>query len=444
MSKWKSTLIASWLAQVCSIMGFAFVMPFLPFYVRELGVTDEKSVLLWSGWLTTSCGITMAIVAPIWGVLADRHGRKLMVARSMIGGMLVITAMGFVQTPQQLLALRILQGILTGTVSASLALVSSAVPERRAGFALGLMQTAIFVGGAIGPWMGGAIAQHYGYRIPFFVAGGTLLIASLLTIFAVHEEFERPTANGADSALTLRDVLGMGGFTTMVTILFFVQLSGSFLGPILPLYIERISGLPPGGAAGTAGMIFGVSAIVAAVSATVVGRLSDRLGPRRVLVTCTFLTGWILIPHGLARTIGQLLACRLGDASVGAGTIPVANAIIRRIVPSEACGKAFGLVASVSCLGWGIGPIIGSSLAKDFGMRMPFFVVGGAFMLIAVATNFLLPRSATQLHETPGPLPQLACEAAGGGEVAVPCAAIAGLSDDESRSRCASCPSRNA
>ena len=398
MSRWKSTLAASWIAQVFSIMGFAFVMPFLPFYVRELGVVDEKSVLMWSGWLTTVCGLTMAVFAPIWGVIADRYGGKPMVARSMLGGMLVITAMGLVHNVHQLLILRVLQGALTGTISASIALVSSVVPERRAGYALGLMQTAMFVGGAVGPWVGGATAYHYGYRIPFFIAGGLLLIASLLTIFVVHETFERPDLEEGVRVSSLRDVLAMPGFGSMITILFFVQLSGSFLGPILPLYIERISGLPQGQAAGTAGMIFGASAVIAAISATVIGRLSDRLGPRRVLVTCTFLTGWILIPHGLARTIGQLFACRIADASVGAGTIPVANALIRRIVPSHACGKAFGIVGSVSCLGWGIGPIIGSYLAKEYSMRMPFFVVGGAFMLIAGLVHFLLPRQVTSDH----------------------------------------------
>ena len=409
MSRWKSTLAASWIAQVFSIMGFAFVMPFLPFYVRELGIVDEKSVLMWSGWLTTVCGLTMAVFAPIWGVIADRYGRKPMVARSMLGGMVVITLMGLAHNVHQLLILRILQGALTGTISASIALVSSVVPERRAGYALGLMQTAMFVGGAVGPWVGGVTAYHYGYHIPFFIAGGLLLIASLLTIFVVQEDFERPTGEEAKQASSLRDVLAMQGFGAMVTILFFVQLSGSFLGPILPLYIERISGLAQGSAASTAGMIFGVSAIVASISATVIGRLSDRLGPRRVLITCTFLTGWILIPHGLARTVGQLFACRLGDASVGAGTIPVANAIIRRIVPSHACGKAFGIVGSVSCLGWGIGPIIGSYLAKEYSMRVPFFVVGGAFMLIAGLVHFLLPRQVASNEALPS-LPQLPLE----------------------------------
>jgi MFS transporter, DHA1 family, multidrug resistance protein len=139
VAKWKSTLVASWLAQICSIMGFAIVIPFLPFYVRELGVTDEKAVLLWSGWgLSTSVGLTMALVSPLWGLLADRHGRKMMVMRSMFGGVLVLGLMGLVQNVYQLLALRILQGVLTGTVTAprspsSAALFRPAARDSRSG-----------------------------------------------------------------------------------------------------------------------------------------------------------------------------------------------------------------------------------------------------------------------------------------------------------------------
>ncbi|MGE5531826.1 MAG: MFS transporter [Bacteroidota bacterium] len=394
MAKWKSTLVASWLAQICSIMGFSFVLPFLPFYVRELGVTDEKSVLLWSGWgLSTSVGLTMAIFAPIWGILADRHGRKLMVMRSMFGGMFVLAGMGLVQNVYQLLALRILQGVLTGTVSASVTLVSSIVPTRRAGFALGLMQSALFIGTAVGPWVGGAMAQHCGYRLPFLYAAGFLLVGGLLTVFAVHEDFDPDEMEASDDgATTMWQVLTLTGFSTMVGLLFLVQFSGSFVGPILPLYIEKISALPHGHATGLTGYIFGMGGIAAALAATLLGRLGDRLGYGRVLVVCTLLTGVMLIPHGMVHTWQALLGWRLAAAFVGAGTIPAANALIRNMIPRHACGKAFGIVQSLSCLGSGLGPAIGSSLAAGYGMRAPFFIVGAIFLAISGGIAIAMPR----------------------------------------------------
>lgn len=394
MSKWKSTFVCSWLAQVCSIIGFAFVVPFLPFYIRELGITDERSVLLWAGWgLSTSAGLTMALFAPIWGTLADRYGRKLMVLRSMIGGSLVLALMGLVSNIYQLLALRILQGVLTGTVSASVALVSSVVPTRHSGYALGLMQTALYVGNALGPYMGGIAAHTMGYRVPFYIASGFLLCGSLLTLLGVKEEFEPPdeeTKHG--EAGTLQQVLALTGFTALIGLLFMVQFSGSFVNPILPLYIERLSGLPRGEAAEITGRIFGLAGVAAAVAAATLGRLGDRLGHMRVLMVCTLMAGLTLIPIAFVHSINGLLFWRLAASFTGAAIIPSANALIRRMIPRHACGKAFGLVQSVSCLGWGLGPAVGSTLAAKFGLQAPFIVVGIVFVLASGVALHLARR----------------------------------------------------
>ena len=376
-------------------MGFAFVIPFLPFYVRELGITDERAVLLWSGWgMSASAGFTMALMAPIWGTLADRHGRKIMVMRSMFGGMVVLLLMGFAQNIYQLLALRIMQGALTGTVSASTALVSSIVPERRTGFALGLMQTAVFVGHSLGPWMGGAAAEALGHRVPFFIAAGFLLAGGLLTLFGVHEDYKPPVRDKSSKRSgTVWEVLTLSGFGTMIGLLLMVYFSGSFIGPIMPLYVEKISGLAPGPASALTGQILGVAGIAAALSAAVLGRLSDRLGHERLLVTCTALTGIALIPHAFATNTDQLMVLRICAAFAGAGTIPAANSLIRRMIPQHACGRAFGVVASTNCLGWALGPAIGTSLAAGVGLRMPFLVIGIVFLFISLYAMLAIPRA---------------------------------------------------
>ena len=377
-------------------MGFAAVQPFLPYYVRSLGVHTEAGVLLWSGWLSSGAGIAMAIVAPVWGVLADRHGRKMMVMRSMFGGFLVLALMGLAQNVYQLLALRILQGILTGTVTASVALIASVVPMRRTGIAMGLMQNALFIGGAAGPLIGGVVAEKMGFRLPFEFAAVLVLMGGLLTLFWVHEEFDPDEMeNSDDGAMTIRGVLGITGFTTMVGLLFMMQFSGSFVGPILPLYIERISGLHD--PSKLAGEVFALGGLTAAISAPLMGLLGDRVGYTAILASCTFGDGLLLIPQGLVRTIHQLIGFRMAFSFCDVGAMPAANAFIRRLVPRHACGKAFGLVQSVTCLGWGLGPAVGSALAARFGMRVPFFIVGGAFLLISVGVMIVLPRMLQQI-----------------------------------------------
>ncbi len=374
-------------------MGFGMALPFLPPFVRELGVHDEKAVLVWAGWLSTAAGFVMAASAPLWGSLADRYGRKLMVMRSMFGGAVVLGAMAYVGSVHQLLALRMLQGALSGTVAASVALVSSVVPTRRAGFALGLMHTATYIGHSFGPGIGGQVAFSYGLRVPFVCAAGFLLLGGLVTSIFVREDFhpEEMHTDGI-AAGSLGQMLRLKGFLTMAALLFSVMFAGSFVAPILPLYIEQLSGGTPGAATKLTGYILALSGIAAAVSATILGRMGDRLGYGRVLTICTLLTGLTLIPQAYVQTPMQLLFWRLLTSFAGAGTIPATNALIRHIVPRHACGKAFGLTQTLSCLGWGFGPLVGGTLAAKFGMAAPFLVIGIGFMTISVVVARTMPR----------------------------------------------------
>jgi DHA1 family multidrug resistance protein-like MFS transporter len=416
LPRWKTTFVASWIAQVFSIIGFALVVPFLPFYVKELGVPDERQALLWTGWLSSGAGVTMALFAPLWGVLADRYGRKLMVMRSMFGGAVVLGLMGLVTNVHQLLFLRIMQGVLTGTVSASVALVSTVVPERRAGYALGLMQTALMIGNSLGPWIGGHCAMRYGYRVPFLVSAGFLLVGAVLTLVAVHEDFDPEEAHGDGEASTLRQVLSLEGLTAMLLLMFMLQFVASFVGPVLPFYIQRLGQLSDRAAGVTNANISMWWAVAAGLSAALLGRMSDRWGHTRVMMGCLALNGLVLFPHALVRDNTQLLLMRILSAVAGAGISPSANALIRALVPRHACGKAFGVVQSCANLGWGLGPMVGSALAAAIGLRWPFVVVGGAFLIISALAALMLPRMqraiAARQESGPAESPPCALDAA--------------------------------
>jgi len=166
MQTWQRNLYILWVAELVAIAGFTVVLPFLPYYVQDLGVTEPEQVEFWSGLLFASHAIAMAIFSLIWGSVADRYGRKMMVERAMFGGAVVMGAMGFVQNVQQLVLLRGLQGCLTDTIAAT-TLVASSVPRQRSGHALGLLQMAVYSGASAGPLLGGLVADHFGYRAAF-------------------------------------------------------------------------------------------------------------------------------------------------------------------------------------------------------------------------------------------------------------------------------------
>jgi len=378
---WRATLAAAWVAQLLAMAGFSFVMPFIPFYLRDLGVRNEKLVALWSGVIVTASGISMTLFAPFWGVMADRYGRKAMVQRAMFGGAVILSLMGLAGNVYHLLTLRILQGVLTGTVSASVALVSSVTPQRRLGSSLGAMQAAVFLGSAAGPWLGGFCADRLGYRLPFPVAGLMLAVAGILVLFMVREDFERRAARAQKG--TLGQVLSLPGFTGVLTLVLMVNFASTVVAPVFPLFVEQIMHTKTRVATVT-GLILAVGGLVAGLSSLVTGRLSDRIGHGRMLVGCTAVSGVLSGLLAAANNIGQLFALRVGFGLSSGGTGPAMNALIARSVPNSSYGRAYGLTASASSLGFALGPVLGGAIASAYGLRAPFVATAVLLVLVAV------------------------------------------------------------
>ncbi len=377
---WQQTLYAMWVAELIAIVGFAFVIPFIPFYIRELGVTDERLVPIWAGILTTAPGLMAAISSPIWGSVADKYGRKLMVLRAMFSAAALLVLMGMVSNIYQLLALRLLQGAVTGTVPAAVALVSSMTPSRRLGYSLGLMQTAVFAGMSLGPWLGGMTADNFGYRVTFYIAGGLVRGGGCVVLGAARERFSRPTPEMQKANGSLRTVATNSGFPTMLGVFFLINLGGTIVAPIFPLFVEKLMVLKAKPAS-TTGLIMLVTGLAATLTASVIGRLGDKVGHKKLLVGCTLLSGIFCIPQAMARSVGQLLGIRTLFGLAAGGTGPTINAIIGKIAPRNSYGKAYGLTSSVSMLGGAIGPLLGGVLASQLGLRIPFVIMGGLLII---------------------------------------------------------------
>ena len=380
------TLYTVWVAQSCAMIGFSFVMPFIPFYIRELGVTDPRWLPIWAGLMISGSGITMSLTAPIWGSLADRYGRKIMVQRAMFGGAIILSLMGLARNVHQLFALRVLQGAITGTVSASIALISSVVPASRMGYSLGLMQMAVFGGSSVGPYLGGVVAQRFGYRIPFGVTGALLLISGLLVLFGARERFARPSPEQRASGGSLREMLLTPGILILLLLYMMLNLGGSFVGPIVPLFVEEILGMP-GRAASATGVVLAVSGLTAAFAAVVVGRISDRVGYRPILLLCTSLAALMCFPQAAAQSVNQLIVLRAIFGLGAGGMSPAMNAIVTTIVPRGSLGRAYGLTTTAAAIGWGIGPIIGGWAASALGLRMPFVIMGAMLLALVLAQH---------------------------------------------------------
>ncbi len=374
MAPWRKTYYAVLIAETLSVTGFFFAIPLLPLYITELHPEmSQAQQSVWSGWMIAAAGLTMAISAPIWGFVADRYGRKPMLLRAMWGGVLVLILMGLARNVTHLIILRVLQGCLTGTVTASVALVASVTPRNRSGRTLGMMQGAVFFGACIGPFLGGEIAEHVGFTPAFFVAAGLLFTSGLLVFLFADEQFEQPAPSKQTHFGTLGTILGTTGFMAAMAALFFIRFANSSFQPVFPYILRDILGTDEGVRALT-GRIIGVAGIASAISAGLLGWFSDHWGHKRLLIGSVIFAAFTTLALGLARTIPQFYLLRALYGFAAAGIMPSANAIIRHIIHDKHLGKAYGLVASLKGLGWGTGAFTGGYIAAGISLRAPFIV----------------------------------------------------------------------
>jgi len=380
---WKKTFISTFVAQVLSMIGFSFALPFLPFFISELGTFSSGQQAFWAGVVLGASGITFTLFAPFWGILADRYGRKAMVCRSMFAGAVILFLMSIVRTVGQLVACRLFQGALTGTISASIALVASVTPEERSGFALGMMQAAAYIGTTAGPLFGGLLADIYGYRVAFQLGALIILSGGIIVLLGVKESFVPPETNEGNQSPGFRSILTTKGFLLAVMILSGVQFSNSMISPSFPLIVKDI--IPsPEKLNSITGTILAASALAGAFSAALLGHIGDRIGQKKVLIICAMGTSLSSAGHFFVYNIPLLFLFRILFGLSVAGMIPAANGIIYRLIDREYIGRAYGMASSISMLGFALGTFSGGMIAKLTGLRIPFLFVSLLHIILAV------------------------------------------------------------
>ena len=298
---WKRNLLISWVGCFFTGASFSLVMPFIPLYIEELGA-PESQIELFSGLAISVTAFAAAIIAPVWGNLADQKGRRLMMIRAAAGMTVTMGSLAFVPNVYWLLIMRFFTGILSGYIPNATALIASQAPREKSGWALGTLATGAIAGNLIGPSMGGALAQWFGMKNVFIITGVVLLITLLLTIFLVQEDFE-PVEKG--DLLSIKEIFGQIKNMQLLVGLFItsliLQLGVTSISPILTLYIRDLSG-NSGNILFVSGLIVSVAGVSAIISSPFLGKIGDRYGNHKVLLggyCCHFSVSfrWALSPH---------------------------------------------------------------------------------------------------------------------------------------------------
>jgi len=403
---WKRTLWILFFNQLISVIGFSSIFPFLPLYVEELGSSTGTSIELLAGLVFSAQAFSMMLASPIWGSLADRLGRKLMIQRAAFSGTLLLLMMAFVQNAEQLVLLRGIQGLVTGTLAANNALVAAVAPRKESGYAMGLMQVAFGVGVAVGPLVGGAIADAYGYSSAFYVTSAMLFIAGIVVTFTIQEPPREKISK--ESRLSLisewRAIFATLGVAPTFLMRFLAQLSRMTIVAVLPFFAREL--ISDKTSLNTfVGMAQGILAGAAVVSAVGLGKLGDRIGHKKILVGSALAATLLYFPQAYVTAGWQLLLLQgLTGAAVG-GLIPSISALLANYSKPGHEGAVYGLDNSISAAGRGAAPMIGSYVTAWFGNASAFIAASIIALITMVSAQMLLPKTPREAAKE-NPLPK--------------------------------------
>jgi MFS transporter, DHA1 family, multidrug resistance protein len=398
---WKRNLFVLCVAQLLTLIGFSAYLSFIPFYVQELGASSFAEATSWLAAFQTGGGIAMMLAAPLWGSLADRYGRKVMLVRATAAGCILAFLMGSVHNPMQLTVIRILQGVFCGTVSAAITIVATQTPEEHFGFGMGLIQTVQFLAQALGPVFGGFAADALGYRAVFPISSALMVIALLLIATLVKERFVAPEpqtqVQHSKPKLRMLEMLTRSNGALLLS-LGAISFALAVLSPIMSLYVKSLDPGEPH-LATLAGAVVSVTAITSALAAIAAGRLGDKLGQKAILLACTVGVALTHVPQAFVSNATQLILLRTVLGVFTGGMMPTANALLARSTPSSKRGTIFGLATSVQSGGGALGPVVGAAVGNAWGMPSVFLVTAATFGIVATLVAAMVhPRSVAEVE----------------------------------------------
>ncbi|WP_423228400.1 MFS transporter [Rhizobium tumorigenes] len=386
---WMRNMIVCLVGSFTTIVAMTLLLPFLPLYVEELGVSDKAGIVQWSGIAYGATFFAAAFVAPIWGRLGDIYGRKLMLVRASLGMTLAIGLMGMVDSVWQLVALRLFTGLAGGYASGSMVLVATQTPKHRVAWALGMVSSGIMAGNLVGPLIGGALPAIIGIRNTFLAAGGVIFLTFLATMLLIKEEKSASRRQAAKASGGWRSIEDKRPVIAMLATGMLLMLANMSIEPIITVYVADLID-DQTKLTLISGVVMSVAALGSVLSASWLGKLADRIGHWPVISGALGIAALLLIPQAFVTNAWQLIILRFLMGVALGGLLPCIAAVIRHSVPDAAAGGILGLSTSSQFVGQVVGPVLGGFVGGHIGMRAVF--LGTCVLLSAGAVYSWMVR----------------------------------------------------
>lgn len=368
---WKKNLYIAWVGCFFTGASFSLVMPFIPIYIEQLGAPQNK-IEFYSGLSISVTALSGAIFSPIWGNLADRRGRKLMMLRAAAGMTITMGSLAFVPNVFWLLVMRFFNGVLAGYIPNATAMIASQAPREKNGWALGTLATGAVAGNLIGPSMGGFLAETVGIQNVFLVTGAILLANTLMTLFFVKEDFQ-PIAkkNMVSTKEVFKSVKKPSVLIGLFITTLILQIGITSISPILTLYIRDLGG-EMDNILFISGLIVSVAGVSTFISSPILGKIGDKVGNQRVLFCGLIFSLICIFPMSMVQTPFQLGLLRFFMGFSTGALMPSINTLISKLTPVEGVSRIFSFNNMFTNLGQVMGPLVGSTVANGYGYRSVF------------------------------------------------------------------------
>ena len=391
METWKRTVYISLVCVFCTAFGVSQLAPILPLYFHDLGVQTPEAMSLWSGLATGATYIIVCLAAPFWGRVADKKGRKITLIRSSFGMALCNALIAFQTTPEGVVLIRLIQGLVSGFYSASITLIASESPIERTGWALGLLASANLAGSLIGPLLGGYIADTVGIRNDFIIVGALMGLAGVLATIFIHENYvPQPNPEKLSIRKLKEQIPEFNSIVALCVASFIYAICIMSLQPVISVYIKGIVPSDTENLAFIAGAVFSAMGIAQLMSSSPLGKLVDKIGPRKVLVVSLIYVGILNIPQAYVSDVYQLAIIRFLQGFGLGGMLPALNTYLSSKTPREFTGQVFSYNQSCLFFGYFLGSVGGASLMAWLGFTTLFWVSGGLFIISALWIGFKL------------------------------------------------------
>lgn len=391
METWKQTVYISLVCVFCTAFGVSQLAPILPLYFHDLGVQTPEAMSLWSGLATGATYIIVCLAAPFWGRVADKKGRKITLIRSSFGMALCNILIAFQTTPEGVVLIRLVQGLVSGFYSASITLIASESPIERTGWALGLLASANLAGSLIGPLLGGYIADTVGIRNDFIIVGTLMGLAGVLATIFIHENYvPQPNPEKLSIRKLKEQIPEFNSIVALCVASFIYAICIMSLQPVISVYIKGIVPSDTENLAFIAGAVFSAMGIAQLMSSSPLGKLVDKIGPRKVLVVSLIYVGILNIPQAYVSDVYQLAIIRFLQGFGLGGMLPALNTYLSSKTPREFTGQVFSYNQSCLFFGYFLGSVGGASLMAWLGFTTLFWVSGGLFIISALWIGFKL------------------------------------------------------